>query len=261
MRIHFTFAALTFLALSMACLVPANGQETPAKTNRKLVVAGSATIYAKADTAYITFQVTSTEGNVKNARAENDKQVKKVKEGLAALKYPNVDIQVVPSGIATVAVDTANLQVIPGGVPVVPPAPNRQAQSTFRVTVREKDDEKLRDMVCKLADVAAENGGTGSGNVRGNADSSLGPDIQWSCENSAEARREAIKKAVDDALANAQAAVGKAQISVVEIHVPPQIDRTDTSRDVLYTQLLSNSPTPDSNLIPVTVVVEVTCSY
>ena len=124
------------------CMVPANGQETPAKATRKLVVSGSATLFVKPDMASITFLVTSTEGSVQNARDVNDKQVKKIKDGLAALKFTMLDIQVIPAGIATVRSDPGNL-----GVPVVPPTLNRQAQSTFRVTVREKNDDKLRDMV------------------------------------------------------------------------------------------------------------------
>ncbi len=138
------------------------------------------------------------------------------------------------------------------------------------MTIREKNEDSLRDIVTKLADVASENGGTApqvSGGVilsyPGIGTTHNAPKIEWSSENAGEARWEAIKKAVDEALANAQAAVGDAKISVVEIHVLTGNDFTFLTDQPSYGLIspYTYGVSSESNPSPITVRVQVTCSY
>ncbi len=281
-------AALALLASSIAWLAPANGQDAPATAKRKLVVSGTATVSAKADKARITFVVTTTDADAKKVRDENNKQVKKIKDALTALNFKNVDIQVVPSAISTVLVPAQGgagpgQGFGPGGIGgpfnPLPPAENKETHSTFYLTVREKNEDSLRDIVTKLADVASETGGTALQDVSGgglppayygSGSTHNGPKIEWSSENTGEARREAIKKAMDEALANAQATAGDAKITVVEVEIQVVTGDgtfiTDKSSHGLFSPYTPYTYTTygvssDSNPSPVTVHVQVTCSY
>src|SRR5206468_12880440 len=126
------------------------------------------------------------------------------------------------------------------------------------------DPEKLRILVTKLADTAAENGAAALDSDDfavfrprrlGPAmmDSRSGPKIDWLAEEISAARRQAIKKAVSDAQASAQAAVGHAKLEVVEIRV---ITDADTRRG-----LRTDAPTSTDGSIAVRVEVEVTYAY
>lgn len=272
------FVALALLAGSVAWVAPAIGQEPAASGKRKIVVTGSATVSVKPDKARITFVVTTTDEDAKKVRDEDTKQVKKVKDALTALNLKNVDIQVVPSGIGSTTSGFG--QGLGGGIPAggfggpAVPAPaieKKQTQTTFYVTVRDKNEDNLRLAVTKLADVATENGGTGPENATigyptiYGATTKTGPKVEWCSESAGEARKEAIKKAVAEALANAQAAVGDAKVSVVEIQVvagDTPVTWTDKPTfglcGVGY-PLIGNSTSESTP--PITVHVQVTCSY
>jgi uncharacterized protein YggE len=247
----------------LACL-PAPGvsraADEPAKdAGRKVVAYASATVYAKPDAARLTFAL-ATEAAAK-AREENDKQVKKVKDGLATLAFPNLEVRVVP-----LAVNTVPTPAIAGAMPA---GTTKQAQTVFVVTVREKNPEKLKEMATKLADVAEEGGGValaaedsfravraigiGMGGV---PETKQGPRIEWLSENAGDARREAIKRAVAEARASAQAAVGDAPLRVVEVQV--------WGRENFLTGIRLHDDEPATaslGQVPTTVNVQVTYSY
>src|SRR5258708_5076506 len=93
----------TCLCVSMCVLLAlsaaANAQE-PAKANvRKLIVSGSATLQVKPDAARITFVVLSKQFTGNEARAENERQVKQIKESLQAVKAKNADIHTQPASL------------------------------------------------------------------------------------------------------------------------------------------------------------------
>ena len=160
-----------------------------------------------------------------------------------------------------------------GGPRYAPPEPiegQMEVRSTIIVTIREKTEDKLRNMVAKIMDLAAENGGTGRypnpyGMGYQSAQSNQGPTVEWFCENTAKARREAIKKAVDNALADAQAAAGQAKLTVHETTIAPPMELPDgpSSGYGPYTYGLQNVTTNvlQTGSIPVEVRVRLTCSY
>jgi uncharacterized protein YggE len=226
--------ALVVLAGSAFAAVAADKEASTATGKRKLIVNGTATVHAKPDAAALTFAVTSTSDTGKAARDENDKQVKKLKDALTALGIKTLEVHAAPSAVGTSPSDSGF-----GPAPAPPPAPTKQVQTVFHVTVREKDVEKLRGLVTKLADTAVENGATGIGGDdsgipfrlarRMGLAASGGPKIEWLAENVSEARKQAVKKAVADARESAQAAAGDAKLEVAEIRVT-----TDPSLRVRY---------------------------
>jgi uncharacterized protein YggE len=257
------FALAVLLSLTAAAVAPAQDAKSG---KRKLVVTGAATVMVKPDAARLVFTVTTTDPTAKNAREENEKQVKKLKDSLTGLAFKNVEIQVLPAPVSSAVGDD-----FPGAAAGPAPAPpsNKQAQSSFHVTIRDRDADKLREAVVKLADAAAEAGATGSdagdgftprlvrrGRLGGfaMAAGTSGPRIDWLAENVGEARKQAIKKAVAEAHENAQAAVGDAKLEVVEMHIT-------TSETISRVRAINDYSSGEPGPIPVTIEVQITYSY
>jgi uncharacterized protein YggE len=255
--------SLALLLLGLAASIRTAGAEGPVKpATKKITVTGTATVAVKPDAARLTFGVHTTMPDLKGARTENDRQVKKLVASLSTLGYTGLEIQAVPGSVNSV---TTNDPAGPAG-----PVMTRQVQTTITVLAREKDVEKLREMVIKLADTASENGAASSnvddglplalrGRVgRAVMDTSQGPQIEWLTQQTGEARREAIKKAVADARANALAAVPDAKLEQVEVTVT--VFNTDSvvrqrTRSGFYASAVD--PSPQS----VTVEVQVTFAH
>ena len=120
---------------------------------------------------------------------------------------------------------------------------SKRAQSIFQVTLKDKDLDKLRKAAGKIAETAADNGGTSvdadtnpvqgfrirrggrfgpggpGGGIVDEPDPIAGPTTEWLATSPAEARREAIRRAVMEAPADAEAATGSTKLTVVEISV------------------------------------------
>jgi uncharacterized protein YggE len=268
MTAHTRLSVFLLVSGLAAGTVSAAGGGPGKSTGRKIVVNASATVQVKPDAARLTFAIT-TEAPQK-VREANDKQVKKLKDSLAALAFRNVEVRVVPQSVTTMTTGPLpgmrgpggpGFGALPGGQ--APAVQSKQVQSLFFVTVREKDLDKLREMVTKLADVAEENGGTAIASddtyrsplSRRLASETHGPRIDWLAEHTGEVRREAIRKAVKEAQARAQAAVGDARLEVTEIQVFGAEDSPVPYR------LRGDLGPPDSGLVPVAVRVQVTYSY
>jgi uncharacterized protein YggE len=260
-------AALVILCWLVVGVVPGRGAESAKNKARKVTATATATAHVKPDSARISFAVTTDETTAKSAREAHDKQVKKIKEALAALplKKMAIEVEVVPSPLATLL----SAQPNPGGVR----APQgKRARSIFYVTVREKDLGKLRGAVVKLAEVAADNGGKpvkaddflpvrrirrlGGLGGADEQEAAPAPTIEWLAAEGGAARREAVRRAVRDALADAQAAVGEAKLQVVEIDVLAGKERAQR-----VIRLRDTSDDAESSLILIQVEVRVTCSY
>jgi uncharacterized protein YggE len=247
--------------------IPAPGQEALKNEGRKVVVNANSTVYVKPDGARLVFVVTSTEPAGKNAREAHDKQVKDLQDALAAvpLKKGTIDVHVLPSSVSNLV----SAKVNAAGTRDT----SRRVQSTFYVTVREKDPQKLRDAVARLAEAAADNGGTAP-----DADSGLralrlprriagldeepesvpGPTIEWFATPSKEAHQEAIRRAVREAKAEAQAVVGDGEIVRV---VATEISGYDESLTVRLRSLRGDSGITEAGHIPLRINVRVTFAY
>jgi uncharacterized protein YggE len=247
---------------------PALGQTpTPAEA-RKVVAKATATAYVLPDAARLTFVVTTTEGTDRSVRESNDKQVKKVKDALAALSLGkvDVDVQIVPAAISS-------LQSAPNpGVP--PTVQGKRAESIFYVTLRTKDVDKLREAVGKIAEAAVDNGAKAPesgytsrpfrlpvrlGGFAGGAvepEAVAGATIEWQSSGESKARRDAIRRAVKNALADAAAAAGKDRVNVLEINV-----NSIGEVNYYYIRPSVQAPLVEGGRIPLRVEVTVTCTY
>jgi uncharacterized protein YggE len=246
------------------------GAEPAKNEGPKVVVTGNATVNVKPDAARVTFVITTSEAADKSAREANDKHVKTVKDALAgvALDKVEMEINVLPTTITTLMVPPQN----PGAPPM---AKSKRAQSIIQVTLRDKDLDKLRKAAGKIAETAADNGGTsidndtnlarpfrvrrgpgfGPGAIVDDPDPVTGPTIDWLATNPTEARREAIRRAVKDAQSDAEVASGSTKLTLVEITVTGSDDAP-----ARYSMREDTSGT-DSALIPIRVKVRITYSY
>jgi uncharacterized protein YggE len=259
-------AALVGLCWLAIGILPGFGEESAKNKVRKVTATATATAHVKPDSARISFIVTTDETTPKGAREAHDKQIKKIKEALAAvpLKKVEVEVEVVPSPMTTL------LAAQPNAAGVRTPQ-GKRARSIIYVTVREKDAAKLRGAVVSLAEVAADNGGKpvkaddfppfrrvrrlgglGGGDEPETVHTLA---IEWLAGAGGAARRDAVRRAVREAMADAQAAVGEAKLHVLEIDVSASKDRVQTFR------VRDTSDDAESSLIPIRVDVRVTCSY
>ena len=259
-------AVVVLLCWVVVGALPALGKEPVANGARKVVATATATVQIKPDAARISFSVTSTEVTEKSVREAIEKKIKKMKEALAAVKLNKSDVNV---RVLLSSVDNLlSAQPNAAGVRTVE---RKRARSIFYVTVREKDPEKLREAVGKLAEAAATHGGKavdtedtpfaprrrrlGFGGPN-EPEVAPGPTIEWLASGSSTARRDAIRRAARDALADAQAAVGDAKLRVVETSVSAASQEKPLRNRVIY---LSGGE--ETNPIQITVQVQVTCSY
>ncbi len=266
MNALFRCGGLSFL-LGLVLCCPSRAHAQGAEGQRKLTVSSSATVYADADTAVISFAVLARAPTTKEARDRTGKRTATIRDAIANLKLTGVTVDVVPEPLhplvsATPAVDgTENVQ-------------GYQAKSRLSVTVRVKDTEKLRALVAQVGDVAMENGAIGlsedrvqrlrlpmrlRGGLGGAAapeppEEAPGPSVEWLCENATAARQLAVKRAVEQALANARAVTGAARPKVLEV----EVQSTHLS-EMPYS--LRNAAPPHLGRVPVGVTVRVICSY
>ena len=248
-------------------LVPAQGQEVAKSEGRKVVATATVTVFVAPDAARLTFAVTTTEGTQRSAQDANAAQVKRVKEAIAALPldHATVEMHVLPSSFSMMVTSPQN--------PTAARVPqSKKAQSVFQVIVRDRNLDKLRAAVGKIAETAADHGGTAiepenplrttlrlPARLAGAAEETetvAGPAIEWVSFGNASARRDAIKRALADALADAQAVAETDKLKVAEVTV--------TGSDEL--PLLRFRPrgeivAAETALIPIRVQVRVTCSY
>jgi uncharacterized protein YggE len=256
-------SVLVFFCSLLLSTTSLRGQEPAKGEGRKVVASATATTYVEPDGARLIFYVTTTESVDKSAREANDKQIKKVRDALAAIPMDkrHMEIRVLPtsiSGLASSAEAAGGSRQLTG----------KRVQSAFQIAVYEQDVAKLRNVVCRLGETVTENGGAGiepdspfrairagRGIVRDEPESVPGPSIEWLNTAPAQARREAIRRATAEAMANAGAAAGVDKLSVLEIHV------TSHDEPNSYSRLRGDPGAKGSILIPIRVVVQVTCTY
>jgi uncharacterized protein YggE len=223
----------------------------------------------KPDAARLTFRIGASEEAGKSAREANEAQVKRIRGALAAqpIDQAMMDVQALSASVNPTFVTDANR---PGERTLK----SKRAETTIHVTVREAYPDKLRETVGRIAELAADNGATapetddysrsfslprrlaiaGLGN-NNEPESAPGAVVEWLCLNSTDARRAAVKRAVADAMADAQAAVGEAKLKVLEIEV-------NSLEDEPYrVSLRGNSSNTQGGQIPIRVHVKVSCTY
>jgi hypothetical protein len=207
-----------------ACL-PLSGQEPDKTTQRKVVTSATCTTRVKPNGAMITFGVNIKETGDKSARESQEKMDKKVRDTIASLDLGKVDVHIhsMPNSFGSLMGAP-----LPAGARAVV---GKHAQIAFQITIKEDNLDALRQTVAKIGEAAADLGGTvieSNSPIRiirpvqfnnPEPEPVAGSIIEWTATNTDAARRDAVKRAVQTALADAQAAVGDAKLFVLEINV------------------------------------------
>lgn len=205
------FVAAGALGLVLIGAVLLRGQPAPAENNagkstRTLVAYGSATVTGKVDMARVYLRVTTSAKTVDGARKENANAVGKVREAILALKLADLRTRTTDTAIS-IEHDRQSGKVTGYAV-----------SHSFTFLVKEPDAEKLGISAGSILDAGLKNGVNQDGS------------IEFFKENDTDLRREAMTRAVADALANAKSLAAGADVKILDV---VEIDGTlDTYRPI-----------------------------
>jgi uncharacterized protein YggE len=166
------------------------------KEKRTISTSGSATIRVKPDAARLFFSVTSEAGTVKEARAQTAAKFNKVNAALVDLKVPDLKMK------------TSDITLEPVYLPAHEGHPAQltgyRSTHSFTVLVTDTNVEKLSANAGRVLDSGFENG------------VNVMQQIVFLKLDEKETRRQAMTKAVEEAMNNARAIGAGAHIELVE---------------------------------------------
>jgi uncharacterized protein YggE len=232
-------AAAAVLVLGLALLRPdrvvAQAARSP-EQQRRVRTSGSATVTVKPDAARLFFAVTSIAANIKAARADNANKVKQVRTALAGLQIPDLKTK---SSDVTVEMLTSE----PEGRSL-PKTTGYRVTHSFTVLITDSDQDRLSAAAGRVLDLALESGGTNPSQ------------ISFFKRETDEARRQALKEAVADALENARAMAAGAGASVTDTL---RIEGTPSFGGELQQLQLNNRAVDDAPSALVAGDLQITC--
>lgn len=169
--------------------------EPAATTPQRVITAdGSATLVGKVDGARVFLGVTTFGKTVDAARDENVRVVKKVREAIIALKLDGLKSRTTGTTVHIQHENRNSGQELGFNV-----------SHSFTIVVKDSDPEKLSISAGSILDAGLKNGV----NVDG--------DIHFFKENDTDLQREAMSKAVEEALANAKAHAAGAKVKILGV--------------------------------------------
>lgn len=208
--------------LTLAAVVAAglawNGQRATAQgsegepARRTIQATGTATVRVHPDRARVFFGVQSFAPSVKQARAQNAAQTKQVNAALNALKIPDLKMKSANLTVELVQSEPDNR---------VPKIVGYLVTNRFTVLVQHNDAAQLGPLASRVLDTALENG------------ANQVEQITFFRENPEDAKRTALRKAVEDARANAEAmaaGAGKKVLDVLTLNAQPEYQLFDYTR-------------------------------
>jgi uncharacterized protein YggE len=217
---------------------------------RVLTTSGQASLRVKPDSARVFFRVENYGQQVRESRAENAQKVKKVMDALQALKIPNLKMK--SSNLSFQPV----IYNFPSAEMKLPKVLGYHATNNFTVLVENEDAIKLAEAASKVLDTALESGATGV------------EQIVFFKRNVEDIRRQALTKAVEEAMANARALARGADekiASAITISGEPRIyygGRTQNTQQNIAFLPGNGSDTPlVAGDLEITCNVSVTCRY
>ena len=157
---------------------------------------GSATVRTKADSARVALRVQTSAETIKGARENHRARVQKVMDGLLSLKLP--DLKVATSIVHVEMIyEYKSREMIE-----LPKLLGYRVTTNLAGTICDVDPSKLGNMTMQILDAALESGATSVQH------------IVFSRMDDAEIRRQALAKAVEDALQNARAIAEAAGVEI-----------------------------------------------
>jgi uncharacterized protein YggE len=250
-----TGLATATVLTALVCLQGRTSGETSADVKndkRTVTIAGTATIKAQPDSARVTFAVQTLAAQVKLAREENGKKVKKITDALSNLKLNNLKLKPAAEGMELVYSQVENPTQMPEVI-------GYKVTHQFTATLKMADLDKLGPLANQVLDTALQNG------------ANLAMPIIYTRQEDAEVKRQALARAVEDALANARSMAGAANKTIVDtVTIDGQPDFQTGARDqdmatqyqymMMNRQQAGDTP-PSPNEQEVTCRVVVTCTF
>lgn len=161
---------------------------------RTITVEGTGTVLGKPDSARIFLTVVTTGKTVAGVREENSQVVGRVQAAILALKLPDLKSRTRDSSLSIEYADRDRLRIA-----------GYQMRHSFSVVVTEPDVEKLGQTAARVLDVGLENGVNSGGSV------------EFFKADDSTMKRLSMTKAVEDALANAQAHATGANVKLTNV--------------------------------------------
>jgi uncharacterized protein YggE len=166
-----------------------------AKEKRTITTAGSATVKVKPDAARIFFGVQTAAKTIQDARKENNTLSRKVIDALRGLDIPDLKMKTADISVQIIHEQQRDPLRLPQVL-------GYQVTNSFTVLVKDKDAVRLGSNASRVLDTALENG------------ANFVQQIVAFRENEDEVRREGLSKAVEAALANAEAIAAGAKVRI-----------------------------------------------
>jgi uncharacterized protein YggE len=198
-RLVATFFVLVSTLFLTSIFAAAQSMDSRTKT---IIASGSASIRTKPDAAYIRVKIETREKSVQATRSKNATTVKKIQDQIAALQFPQMTVkseEMFASPIYPDRVYDQEKQNLTMHQPL-----GFQVVHVITIDLKRADLVQLTREVSQIADIALEYGATELSN------------IIFYKETTKTDARQAMAKAVEDALENARALAKGANLSVKE---------------------------------------------
>jgi uncharacterized protein YggE len=239
----------------LVCVLFLRGQAPGAATDagkekRTITTAGAATLKVKPDAARVFFGVQTAGKTIQEARTENNKRSRKVIDALLALNIPDLKLKTANINVEIVyerQQDELHLPRVLG----------YKVTNSFTALVKDKDSVRLGANASRMLDTALENG---ANSVQ---------QIVAFREDEIEIRRQGLSKAVEAALANADAIAAGAKVKIRDtFSLQGQPEYTYgpgqcglTNRIVVPGEAAADTMPVIVGDLEVTITVNVTCIY
>lgn len=212
-----------------------------------ITTSGTATVTTTPDSGRVYFGLKTIASSVKAAREQNDEKVHRVRAALLGLKIPSLKMK-------SVNLEIEPLQKEPNrsGLPTIV---GYQVLQTFTALVTNSDPEKLSADAAQVLDTVLSNG------------SNVIEKIHFFREDPSDARREALRRAVEDAVANARAMATGAKANVTDVVRIEGTPQYSWGADNVSQVQVANAMMPrgDTTVVAgnqqITCSVQVTCAY
>jgi uncharacterized protein YggE len=258
-------------------LVAAGARAEPA--DHVITVSGTATVYAKPDTARIHYGVRVSEPSADAVKDVLTKTTTAIDEAVKKLKLTGLTTSTAPITIKQSQGNNPNIAVpvAPGGAAPGPGLGPFLGFSSHTATITDKDPEKLRAAVDAFVKAVTEAGAnTGGGEERGENNIGIvlpgqeqngGPRAVLSREDDSAAREQALQKAVAKAVGSAKAiakGLGAGEVKVLSVTDAPEAEKgaaPESLMSAIYGIETGSAPRGPAGEVEIKVRVLVKCSY
>ena len=265
-------------ALFAVALAAAVGAPASADPERVITTTGTATVYAKPDTARVHYGVRVSEPSADGVKDVLTKTTSAIDEAVKKLKLSGLTVSTAPISIKQSSGNNGGIAVpvAPGGAAPAGGLGPYLGFSSHTATFTDKDPEKLRAAVDAFVRAVTEAGAnTGGGEERGENNIGIvlpgqeangGPRVVLSREDDSAARELALHKAVTKAVGSAKAiakGLSGGEIKVLSVTDAPEPEKVvpESFMSAIYGMETATPARGSAGEVEIKVRVVVKCSY